>query len=327
MSAAKRDRETGAAKIVIDDLITQKVQVTGVHPNVEQEVILVTEDKVRLCLNANFQRAARSKQWMTVAGMIVTLILTLSTAQFRDFGGLASQEWRGVTIAALFICVAWFGISIRWAARAPTIEAIVRELKEGSHKLAQDDRHVHLAEEEVIVVQRRASRPPIEETGTEILDTWSNPLRSPIPEEIRKALILALQTYRAALAHAPNPGILFLTRRGIAESSRESLRLGFAPEEFDFLLKKCQGAASAEMLVKAGLAHPRKMDAGGYFDRFRSRVIVPISYRDALCGFIGVSVEGIDPVLLFSPDAPYFTKEIAVEYVRSVPELRAITGL
>jgi hypothetical protein len=327
MSPSSRDRDSGDAKIVIDDLVTKKVQVAGVHPNVQQEVILITEDKVRLCLNANFQRAARSRQWVTVGGMILTFLLTLTTAEFRDFAGLRSQEWRGVMIAALALACCWFLVSLRWAMRVPTIDQIVFELKEGSQKIAQEDRVLSLGDEEVIVVQRRPSRPPLEELGGVTLDTWANPLRSPIPEDLRKALIIAMQTYRTALATTPNPADTFLYRRDIGNSARESLRLGYAPEEWDYLLKKCQGVVTPATLVKAGLAHPKRSAAGGYYDLFRGRVIVPVEYKQALCGFIGVSIEGTDPVLLFSPDTAFFTSEVAVEYARSVPELRVITGL
>jgi len=229
-------------------------------------------------------------------------------------------------IAALALSVAWFVVSLRWAVRAPTVEQIVLELKEGSQKIAQDDRVLSIGDEEVVVVQRRPARPPVEELGGAILESWGNPLKSPIPEELRKPLILAMQAYRTALAGTSNPADAFLERRRIGSGAREALRLGYAPDEWEFLLKKLQGAASPETLVKAGLALPRKAK-GGYYDRFRARLIIPVEYREALCGFIGVNVEGIDPVLLFSPDGPFFTKDVAVEYVRSIPELRAITGL
>jgi len=186
----------GDAKIVIDDLITKKVQVKGVHPNVEQEVILITEDKVRLCLNENFHRAARSKQWATVSGMILTLLLTLTTAQFRDFGGLSSQEWRGVMIAALVLSIAWFAVTVRWAAKSPTIETIVEELKEGSQRLAKEERVVNVGDEEYLVLEKRAVRSLLEDASG-LIGPLSEEL-GPVPDDVRKALIISMQAFRTA---------------------------------------------------------------------------------------------------------------------------------
>ncbi|MFZ2494077.1 MAG: hypothetical protein WA208_21560 [Thermoanaerobaculia bacterium] len=326
MSAGTRDRgEGGDAQIAIDDLITQKVQVGGVYPNVEQKVILVTEDKVRLCLNANFQRAARSKQWLTVGGMILTFLLTLTTAQFRDFGGLSSQEWRGVMIAGLALSAFWFIVTIRWAANTPTIEDIVAELKAGSQQITNEQRVLSVGNEDVVVVQRRTAIDSFDEATGE-LHNWTNPLTSPIPEDTRKVLIIAMQTFRSALSATPNPGATFLARRGINELTRESLRLGYAPDHWDYLISKFGGIASAETLVTLGLAVERKAGSG-YYDRFRNRLMVPVQFHGALVGFVGVSVEGIDPVLLLSPDGAFFNRRVALDFLSSSPQLRVIAGL
>lgn len=327
MNPSKRDRgEAGDAKIIFDDLVTKKVQVGGVHPNLEQEVILVTEDKVRLCLNDNFERAAKSKQWLAVLGMVASLVLTLTTENFQNFLWLSGQEWRGVVILALVLSVLWFVVSIRWAFGAPTIEDIVAELKAGSQKIATEDRLLSLRDEEVVLLHRNSLRSLVESSQFEVQESWGNPLRSPIPEETRKVLIHAMQAFRTALANVPNGGDAFLTRRGIGNSARESLRLGYAPDEWEFVLKKLQGIAPVGEIASAGLATRRKSKEA-YYDRFRNRLMVPVEIREAMCGFIGVSIDGTDPFLLFSPESSFFARSAAVEYARSVPELRVITGL
>lgn len=327
MSRSKRERTDGGdSKIIFDDLVTKKVRVGGVHPNLEQEVILVTEDKVRLCLNRNFERAAKSKQWIAILGMIASLVLTLTTENFQTFLWLSGGEWRGVVILGLLLSLLWFVISVKWAFGVPTIESIVAELKAGSQKLASEDRVLSLRDEELVLLQRKALRSLIDPPVMEAVESWGNPLESPIPEETRKILIHAMNAFRTALTSSSNPGEAFLSRRGIGETVRESLRLGYAPDEWEFLLKKLQGVAAVREIVSAGLVLPRK-DKSGHYDRFRNRLMVPIAYREAMCGFVGISIDGTDPYLLFSPESSFFSKTAAAEYLRSVPALRAITGL
>ena len=123
-----------------------------------------------------------------------------------------------------------------------------------------------------------------------------------------------------------SPARELLARIGISESSCESLRLGYAPNDWDYIVKKLQGHATAEVLSRAGLIVPRK-SGSGYYDRFRSRLMIPIGTQQSLCGFVGVGIDGTEPVLLFSPDSQFFSRAVAVAFVRDEPELRAITGL
>jgi DNA primase len=70
----------------------------------------------------------------------------------------------------------------------------------------------------------------------------------------------------------------YLQKRGFGEGAWERHRLGFAPEGwrnlFDELLKQ---GATAEQLVEAGLVVQAENDPTKYWDRFRNRVIFPIT--------------------------------------------------
>lgn len=330
MSGPKRTAADGRdAKFTLDDLATKKVQVGGVYPNVEQDVILITEDKVRLCLNENFNRAARAKQWITIAGAITTFILTLTTATFRDFGALTGQEWRGVVIACLIATSVWFLVSLRWAVKAPKIEDIVRELKEGSQKIAKEERLLNVAgEDDWIVVDRRTFKAVAEHN----LVTAGSPeimvgaaLYANVPDDIYHALLEAQRVFREAIAAVPNPAQTFLDARGIGNTARDALGLGYAPDAWDHLLKALNGKFALETLHRAGLVSPRK-SGGGFYDRFRSRLTIPIQNERGLCGFAAVSIDGSEPVVLLSPEAPYFTRNVATAHIRSRPELRVLTG-
>ena len=69
----------------------------------------------------------------------------------------------------------------------------------------------------------------------------------------------------------------YVKSRGIAPDTAKKFRIGFAPQSWDFLLKAliAKGFRRDEV-EKAGLA-VRSQDASSWYDRFRSRIIFPIS--------------------------------------------------
>ncbi len=116
------------------------------------------------------------------------------------------------------------------------------------------------------------------------------------------------------LLHSSDEGkraLEYLKDRGITYSSMEMFQLGFATASWDGLLKLARKKGFSEkILLKAGLIKPRK-DGKGYVDRFRNRIIFPISdLRGRVVGFGGRILEenSQSPKYLNSPETPIFDK-------------------
>jgi DNA primase len=72
------------------------------------------------------------------------------------------------------------------------------------------------------------------------------------------------------------PARRYLDARGITPESIERFQLGFAPNEWDWLLKRARAASIAPaILEKIGLVKPRQQ-GGGHYDFFRGRVLFSI---------------------------------------------------
>lgn len=67
----------------------------------------------------------------------------------------------------------------------------------------------------------------------------------------------------------------YLKDRGISGTSISRFRLGFHPDNWQWLLERARGKYSAEQLVQVGLAGERT-DRSGFFDNFVNRVMFPI---------------------------------------------------
>ena len=101
----------------------------------------------------------------------------------------------------------------------------------------------------------------------------------------------------------------YLTARQIAIETRKAFRLGYAPDSWDALtlhLKK-RGATVAQ-IERSGLVV--KKDAGGFYDRFRGRLIFPVlDAQGRAVAFGGRTLEaGGEPKYLNSPETAAYTK-------------------
>jgi DNA primase len=100
----------------------------------------------------------------------------------------------------------------------------------------------------------------------------------------------------------------YLKERGLDGQTAGEFGVGYAPDGWDNLIKAIGGDAQRlALLAEAGLVI--KKDEGGYYDRFRGRVMFPIEdHRGKLVGFGGRVIGKDEPKYLNSPETPLFHK-------------------
>jgi DNA primase len=101
----------------------------------------------------------------------------------------------------------------------------------------------------------------------------------------------------------------YLNRREVAEDTRKVFRLGYAPESWDALLSHLKKkGASLSQIERSGLVV--KKDAGGFYDRFRGRLIFPVlDAQGRAIAFGGRTLQAdTDPKYLNSPETAAYTK-------------------
>ncbi len=104
------------------------------------------------------------------------------------------------------------------------------------------------------------------------------------------------------------PGRTYFDKRSIPKDTILEFGLGYAPDEWDGLVrfferKKMDLGKAAQ----AGLLIPRKN--GGYYDRFRGRIIFPIlNLRQQIVGFGGRVLDDSLPKYVNTPETPIFHK-------------------
>ena len=127
-------------------------------------------------------------------------------------------------------------------------------------------------------------------------------------EEIFKVNKAALEFFVTSLKSASGvPARDYLKERGYEGEPAERFRVGYAPGAGSLLYAYLKERnANVELAVKIGLLGK---DANRYYDRFRQRLIFPITdSQGRVIGFGGRSMDGREPKYLNSPESPVFRK-------------------
>lgn len=128
-------------------------------------------------------------------------------------------------------------------------------------------------------------------------------------ENLRKLLEDALIFYASHLRANANILNYLREKRGLTDGSIETFGLGYAPRSWDSaLVHFTQRGYTEHDLLEAGLLSER--ESGGYYDRFRHRIMIPIRDENGkMAGFGARIVDPNDiPKFLNSPETPVFTK-------------------
>lgn len=113
---------------------------------------------------------------------------------------------------------------------------------------------------------------------------------------------------RLAESEQGQPVREYLAQRGIDQTLSQTFLLGYALPGWDHLRNAFSGKYSRELLLESGLLIKRQNGTGVY-DRFRERLIIPISdERGRVIAFGGRILGEGQPKYLNSPESPIFHK-------------------
>lgn len=160
--------------------------------------------------------------------------------------------------------------------------------------------------------------------GVEVPKTAGASPERPSTEPILRILERASRFYRRQLRQHPqaNRAVDYLRSRGVSGEIAAAFHVGFAPPGWDNLVRSLESEGAGSLMAQAGLAAPN--DRGGFYDRFRDRIVFPIlDRRSRPVGFGGRSIGDDTPKYLNSPETPVFHKG---RELYGLPQARAAGG-
>ncbi|MGN1153985.1 MAG: DNA primase, partial [Candidatus Gastranaerophilaceae bacterium] len=147
--------------------------------------------------------------------------------------------------------------------------------------------------------------------GIEMPKTFhSNPEAKTLKDDMKKACKTAAKFYQEKLVtdEDASKAMRYLSSRDIDDTIIKSFSLGWAPNHYHDLYDSLKITFSDEVLEKAGLII--KGNKGGWIDRFRNRIIIPIRNESGDYVAFGARAvdEGQNPKYLNSSDSLIYNK-------------------
>jgi DNA primase len=129
-------------------------------------------------------------------------------------------------------------------------------------------------------------------------------------EAIYAANAVAANYFHRLLSIDPagEPARRYCERRGLSRSTVDAFKLGYAPDRWDGLVAELKAnAVDLPTAVKAGLVKPGQ--SGGYYDVYRSRLIIPTyATTGEVIAFGGRALGNEEPKYLNTATTPVYTK-------------------
>ncbi|HWQ32625.1 MAG TPA: DNA primase [Blastocatellia bacterium] len=129
-------------------------------------------------------------------------------------------------------------------------------------------------------------------------------------EDIRQLNQWATEFFESSLTDSAEGrrALDYLEQRGVSEETRRQFRLGYAPNSWDALSSfLARRGATRQQIERSGLVTLK--DSGGYYDKFRGRLMFPIcDAQGRVVAFGGRMLGEGEPKYLNSPETALYTK-------------------
>lgn len=108
------------------------VQIVEVHVNVDQEIIQITEDKLRLILKDHLHLLTLKGGWVAPFSVLVSIVTTFCTAKFDTFIGLGPDFWKALFTLVGVASIVWLLVAMNSGRKVLTLDELINKVKNKS---------------------------------------------------------------------------------------------------------------------------------------------------------------------------------------------------
>lgn len=108
-----------------------------IHKNLTQDVILTTQDKLRLALIEHRDAISGRREWISAGTLALSLLSTLLLTTFQDKLGLSAATWQALYGLFFVSAVIWFVrslMSLYKNRKRREIDYVIQKIKETSQQ-------------------------------------------------------------------------------------------------------------------------------------------------------------------------------------------------
>jgi hypothetical protein len=113
-----------------------------VHKNLTQDVILTTQDKLRLALIEHRDVLSSKREWISAGSLSLSLLSTLLLTTFEDNLGLSAATWQALYSLFFVFAMIWLVKSLYSLIKnrkKREIDYLIKQIKETSQPTSNGD--------------------------------------------------------------------------------------------------------------------------------------------------------------------------------------------
>ena len=122
------DKEKNKSDFEDTSIIIKQMLDIEIFPNLNQQVIMTTEDRLRICLIENLKKAEKKYDWIAPLGILIAIIIAFVTSSFNDVF-LSSQTWEAIFIIGGVASFIWLIITLKYAFVKINLDHIISDIK------------------------------------------------------------------------------------------------------------------------------------------------------------------------------------------------------
>lgn len=105
------------------------IQCEQIYENFSQEIIVTTSDKLTILLGEHVKYIESRNYWQTPLAIFITIVLVLTTTNFKESFGLSSDVWNAIFIISGVVSFFWTIVSLYQRKNNISVATLINKIK------------------------------------------------------------------------------------------------------------------------------------------------------------------------------------------------------
>ncbi len=130
---SKRSSVTNAGQSATFTVPTDMMSyVESTSVNMRTHLIIITRDKVELCLRGHAEHLGRRHAWVTPCSVLLSLLATLAASSFHAAFGMEAAAWKALFVLSAIATAIWLCVELVRRPRCKTVQDLIQDFQAGS---------------------------------------------------------------------------------------------------------------------------------------------------------------------------------------------------
>lgn len=116
-------------------LLTDNPMVNEFYDNTQSNIIRITDDKLKVILLENKETLVKNTDYIAPLTLLISLILTFCTTDFKDFFTISSNVWKGFYLFLTLGSGIWLFWEIRKKRESITINELIDKIRNPKNQI------------------------------------------------------------------------------------------------------------------------------------------------------------------------------------------------